>query len=253
MKAAFPLGPRILHYTDKTKAFLERIGISREPREFKIGYLINGEVTTKITKEQRLQYYMKTRGNKNINATTMSEGKTSIVGWDINEINLVDVLHKRNKHRIHQYQVTRIDPQNNLINYFIEYDKLISTIPLDALQRLIHGYFGDPHYNLKKREVYFHLCELENDIDFDYIYNIDSPDITRMTKVGNNKFVIEAISPVDHYFVIDRIAAKTQIVTEVKLENYYGIELVGRYAQYDHSVKTNNIIERYFKWIKRPV
>jgi hypothetical protein len=246
MKMPFPLGPRILHQTDKTAAFLKRVGITAEPKVFKCAYIVNGEITNKVTEQQKLQYYLKTRGNNKVNATTMSEGKTSIIGWDINEINLVDVLYERNKGNIEYFKLEHVDAKNKLLNYKLKYNSLISTIPLDILTRLVNGYFGDPKLNLKKREVHFHLCELENEFDYDYLYNIDDPAITRMTKVQGNKIVVEATKQLDGYFVLKHIAAKTQLEHELKLKKYHGIELVGRYAQHDHAVKTNDIIERYY-------
>lgn len=247
LKNDFPLGPRILHYNQKTKAFLESIGINETPRIYKVGYLVGNELKSQITAEERLRYYVKTRGNSNINATTMSEGKTQITGWDLNKLNLVEVLYERNKHLIYPFDVNTIEVNNKLINNKYEYDNLTSTIPLEALQKIVQIQ-NKITYDTQRKDVYFHHVKYAFIFEgYDYIYSVDG-EFNRITKINDREHVIEAsrLLSMPANCLQDLKVANTQIVNELKLTDYHGIKLVGRYAQYDHGIKTNNIIEKYW-------
>lgn len=251
MKTEFPLGPRILHYSTKVNDFLLSVGIRENPRNFKIGYFANDQLTSQITPDQKAAYYYKTRGSVEVTPTTMSEGKNTIVGWDINDINLVDVLYERNKAAIKVMPVERICPTNNVINNGLKYTDLISTIPLNVLQGLISDdYFKYPCIT---RGVYFHHVKYDRsnflfkDTDYDYIYNTDQGEpISRVTKLNQQEYIYEAANFVSNPYLVSYVKANTQITNELKLTEYEGIKLVGRYAQFDHSVKSNNIIEKYW-------
>jgi hypothetical protein len=251
MKTQFPLGPRILHYSAKVNDFLLSIGIKENPREFKIGYFANDQLTNQITPDQKADYYFKTRGNVKVNTTTMSEGKNIIVGWDINNINLVDVLYQRNKENIKVLNINNVCPTNNIINNTLEYTDLISTLPLNVLQ----GLMSDDRFKYPciTRDVYFHYVKYDKSNylfagnDYDYVYNVDpEEDISRVTKLNKQEYIYEANKLVSNPYLVSHIKAKTQIANELKLTEYEGIKLVGRYAQFDHSVKSNNIIEKYW-------
>lgn len=249
MNSSFPLGPRILQHSKSVEEFLKHIGIEAEPRLFKVGYLTDEKFTDTVTEEQRQLYYLKTRGNSNINKTTMSEGKTSILGWDLNDINLVDVLYARNKDVLQHYFVHAIDPINNIINNDLKYTNLFSTIPMPVLLKILGSKVDFNSFLLKEVhfthiKAYLNMFEM---FDFDYVYDVrkDSA-INRITRVKENEYVIESIKELDFARILGHKAIKSQIVHEQKLNEYLGINLVGRYAQFDHSIKTNNIIDRFW-------
>lgn len=249
----FNLGPRILQYSTKVQKFLLSIGITKKPKEFRNAYSVNERLKLTINDDEKLNYFMKTRGHGKINKTFLSEGKTLIIGWDINEINLIDVLYKRNKERIMFYPVNSINVEDKTIgsiNCYIGYDNLVSTVDLQGLFDVMGiqiKLYKNPvyYYYVKKKEP--DLFDMNN---LDYVYDITDKYSNRITKIDNNYRVIESNYgglDFEYYEIEKAVCFKTQIATELKLKDINGIKLVGRYAQYDHSIKANNVIDKYFE------
>ena len=256
MASCFPLGPRILHYTEKVEVFLNNIGIYSRPKVFKIGLRIDGVLVKDITLEDRQKYFEKTRSNSDkFSETSMSGGVHYILGWDINEIKLVKILHQRNANRIYNREITSIDSKKKLLNGNIEYDKLISTIDLMDMLKILDGGYN---YDLSddKKEVFFYLVEckywlkdeFDNNEKLSYLYDITHPFINRITKINYKQRVIETnikCTNFSKYVIIKEEIKNTQIRKELKINYCKGIVLEGRYAQYNHNVKANDIIENY--------
>lgn len=252
LKLEIPTGPKILHHSFKVANFLKSIGLNPFSylKTFKVGYLVNGKITSNLSKSEALFYYQKTRGHSSIpNSTFLSEGKTIITGYDMNELGLVNLLYERNKDRIINQRVNFIDTQNKTINN-LKYDKLISTIDLQLLFKLLNI-----PINLEKNLVHYYLVErTKNDIfdanpELSYVYDIYNLDINRITKVDTNKRIIESNNlknRFNNYEIIKHIPLYTQLRYELKLKEVRDIKLEGRFAEYNHAVKANNIIERYF-------
>lgn len=257
----FSLGPRILQYSPKVDMFLQRIGISENIKSYKIGYLVDGNPVNEVTKEQRQFYFTKTRGiESEMNATCLSEGKKEIHGWDMNKIRLVKKLTDRNKKRIKHLHASRISHCQHIIyDQFdnpIRYRNLISTIDFKILLHLLD--MNEQFARVNKKKVYYTLVYTINPdvlyrLDLDYVYDITHPVINRITKVSEFFRVIESseeLSELPGYRIIDEVCYHTQIQHELKIEKYKGIKLIGRYAQYDHSIKANNIIDKYFNGVE---
>lgn len=255
-QADFNLGPRILHHSKTVNKFLNNIGITKKPKEFKLGYLINGGVDFYITSIEKNEYYEKTRGNKNINSSCLSGGKKFIEGWDINDINLIDILYKRNFERIRMVKsISKIDVDKKLIDGKIAYDKLVSTLNLELMHKLLGG-----NLKIKKKAVYYHYAKKWKDEDLldifklDYLYCITDPSMNRISITKDKNYrVIE--SNYDYiystiYDVKKVVKLNSQITNELKLDYILDIPLIGRYAQYDHGIKANNIIDKYYKGVK---
>ena len=252
LKMEVPTGPKILHHSTKVAQFLKSVGLNSFSylKTFKVGYLVNDKIIDNLSKNDALFYYQKTRGRSSIpNSTFLSEGKTMIAGYDMNELGLVNLLYERNKDRIIHKKVNFIDTDYKTLNGILQYDKLISTIDLQLLLKLLII-----PVNLEKNLVHYYLVEKTKKDIFDvnpilsYVYDIYNLDINRITKVDENKRIIESnnYTKFDGYKVIKHIPLYTQLRYELKLKEIRGIKLVGRFAEYNHAVKANNIIEEYF-------
>lgn len=96
--AGMPKGPRILHWTAETEAFMKDLGLDLPPRTFIVGYnkspgAVPGVVAAEALPSDRIEYYKKTRGGTTPPpGSVMSGGANKIVGWDLSKINLVDLL-----------------------------------------------------------------------------------------------------------------------------------------------------------------
>lgn len=252
-EASFNLGPRILHSSDTVIRFLKDIGITTKPKEFKVGYLVGGGVDFFLNTKEKKEYYRKTRGVNGLNKTCLSENKQFIIGWDIGDINLISVLYRRNLERIKVMDdIVKIDVDKKMLNFDIPYENIVSTLDLQLMYKLLGGDF-----NVKKKDVYFHYAKKVPDEDLldmfklDYLYCIEAPRINRISTTNNKHYrVIESnFSKINslQYKVEKTIKLNSQLITEIKLETLFGIPLIGRYAQYDHSIKANNIIDKYYK------
>jgi len=222
----FTKGPRILEVDEASISLLKSLGIKAKPRAFTVGYLNDdGLVTGTATEEERANYYLKTRGREaDVPPSVMSGGNTTIIGWDINEIELVDNLIRRVDYT--NGYVDSIDFSENKVDIYLGngskaclpvYDG-ISTINLRTLSKLIRqdlrdifyltqddrGNIVKPHKNLAELDLSAYDTEfvrVYTEVDltrgYDYLYctGINTP-INRITRIGNNEYCIEFRSDV---------------------------------------------------------
>jgi len=249
----FSLGPRILHKTEATEKFLYNIGYFEPPTTFKIGFVRSGFLVDEVTEEQKLVYFQNTRGKQvEVNKTFLSEGKKEIVGWDLNDLNLVEKLYERNQQSIIDMNVTSIDTYFKTINDSLKYDNLISTISLKSLSVLLDTVQLFNEVVKEKPAIFTLVIKKHNDYfdnkDLSYVYFLNHKNIKRITKLNDSLRVVESkvnIRENDNYFPLKCIAVNCVLGKELKMKTYKGITLAGRFAQSDHSVKLNNVVERF--------
>jgi hypothetical protein len=264
MSSRFNLGPRILHRTDAVEMFLDHIGIDSQKylREFKVKYVWDGSEIDYPTADQSAFYFEKTRGQGIPFSTMMNAGKKSFYGIDMKDINLAERLYGQNQDRIIRDDIRSINVIDNTITSVVKtykFESLISTIDFAEFLKLAG--IGRPEViSSYKRNVTFTLAALtmfsEGSFDLegcDFKYFLNDAIINRVSKIGDGStIVIESNKPLPYSYLrcnglifIDEITMPTQITKELKVSNILGYQMAGRYAQYDHSVKLNTIIERF--------
>ena len=268
---SFPLGPRILHYGEDSARLINKLNIRKKPRSFKVGHY-EGDLSSGnfVNPEQswRESYALKTRGIKDF-ASAASAGKSEIVGWDIEDIQLVKKL--REKVWEVRAKITKIDVPERVL-YFenndrsvsgaLPYDELFNTIDLREFYK-ITGRFEEARA-LKIKDVRFVLA---NSVDlekllgtFDYVY-FASEDVpfSRITRLHRYIFVIEIpeqnisknlwgeegveIRVLGSRIMISQIIPRDYSVNNLLLKNEDKVHMVGRYARWDHSLLINNTIK----------
>lgn len=258
---SFALGPRILHDKPKVREFLKMLGVNEEPREFKVGYckgsvyrgdrrieVIEGE----LSKNQKRDYYRKTRGNGKLSETALSCGKNTIIGWDMQDIKLIDRLVNECKQDIISTYCIDID-ENTLGWARQRFDEIVWTAPYAELMKVM----GREEREREVKSAFFYLLSKSQEgllrmkgLDFDkydYIYNIDAnaPE-KRYTKTSNG-VVVESMEQIFDLAFCNVFEKKTIIAEELKMQEVDGIILQGRYAEMNHGVRADTIIERYMR------
>lgn len=143
-----PKGPRILHHTPETEAFMKELGLDFKPRVFQVGYNASpggnpGVVSDTVFASARLEYYKKTRGSDNPPpGSVMSGGAQRIYGWDISTIPLVDIL--ASQVRVIPSRVDSLDFDNNSVviqsngqEIVLPLEESLNTIALPRTLKLI--------------------------------------------------------------------------------------------------------------------
>lgn len=146
-------------------------------------------------------------------------------------------------------------------NKVFEFDKIVSTIPLDALFK-----FCGTNHNLKSRSVCYYLVETDkvnlegaeqcfvSDIDIDFF---------KVNKVGNNKYLFYTFEPIEDAFIYfgKFLGYNIDILDARKIDNViplgeppgldylvkYGVNCIGSNAQWDDFVDISTSIMRLLR------
>lgn len=225
-KAPFPLGPRILEADEYSSKLLELLGIKKKPRVFRVGYIYSnspGEMPrVHLTPHEGFKeaYYRKTRGDLSpITTSSMSDDKRTIVGWDIDSINLLYILSKNVPVRRGIITVIFVDDVTEIIlgertveglcysgTLPIRRENIVNTLPLPVFLRLsntvgvvekpeagdvrfVKVRANDPNYMLWFKDI-------NRDYDYAYIADENMP-IHRVTKIPSDtlEFIAEVNEP----------------------------------------------------------
>jgi hypothetical protein len=265
LKTDFPMGPRILQRTSATTKLLHDLGISAKTRTAFIGYKIDENTFSNICPIGfSRQYYIETRKPLSIDSvpnSTMSDGKTFIEYYDIEMLDLIEHLSQYS--HMYNSNVSSIDVEN--FNIILEDDmefsyrnsKLISTIPITLLCKLTDAKIN---HDLRTLDKIYILSDNFKDYhqSYDYIYYIDSVynRVTRYSHENKHYHIIEYtgldIETVrlhckdNHINIVNEIIQRNAQICKSMDSNpfkQYNIELIGRYAKWQHSIKIQDVIE----------
>lgn len=270
---SFPLGPRIFKKTKETKQLLEDLYAKGEvikhlvkKRIYKIGYMVEDKIVPYIPWDYKQMYYTKTRGLiSRPPKSIMSDGDTEIKAYNIPMDHLLGAL-RRNIESIMYGEVHKIDINKKTL-YLLDgtkvlYKKLISTIPLVYLVKSVQK--PDSDHLLYSSTLYILCKNTELDLkDFDYVYYPEAKyPYHRITKIGpdlangRTLYVMETnASETENIFkalpkefdILDDYRKEVgQILNskDIPLKEYQGIKLIGRYAQWSHSIRISEVIKR---------
>jgi len=257
VSAKFPLGPRFLHQSKDTEALLRRLGFSTNTREIFIGYKVGDEVRNYASDEFRQQYAMKSRGTSKVEGSFLSGGKTNFTAYEISQVALgtsllnkcLAIAERSEKNQIIVNNINNINHKKITTNKTTYYaDNIISTIPLGALLNIVSD--ASVRFKLSgsaSEIVHFFLVNESGQDVFDYVYSVSDIWYRKTYAPELDKWVYETHEPekFEKAFsekIIDKVSIRSQIAKSLNLKELGNIKLVGRYAQMNHSIKTENVI-----------
>lgn len=274
-KAYKLLGPQYLWADTFTEKFLNMLRLPTAKRTIRVGVYHKKKLITPESKisietahDIRVKYAMKTRGVET-KASFMSSGKMVYDVFSISMEAVVNALLRRVQSRlipsiaVNIFTDTRF-VQDNFGDMF-SYDQLVSTIPATDFLELA-GFDGMQH--LEARDKMYGIARLEKcepwiqkakAEKFDYVYCPCSTEpwhrVTFTTVADVDYAVLEytktEVTPWDtsamkSFFDSTTVQRRGQIVSgkEVLLSMPKEIKFYGRYAEWDHAVKFNDVLRR---------
>lgn len=270
MGSQFSLGPRYLHKTTNSRAFLYDLGIKYSERTATVGYIDDSGWVNEPDIEFRKKYFMKSRGKTDLEGfdpSVMNGNKSKFEILDVDFNKLINKLDKETENRIQQGKVSKIDAENKSIQIErgrytnqLKYDHLVSTIPLKVFPWILQG-----DHEVKERQyesfgMTYCLVDEDEEFDvkgFDFVYDARTTSKWhRMTK-DNEGIVLDFFGELDEFelkaFVGSRYKnhktlPNCQIVSHSKEPNMKDIKFVGRYGTWNRSWKTEKVIDEALAW-----
>lgn len=264
MASYFDLGPRYLHNkSQKVIDFLKALNMPIKISTIKIGYLDDNGWVENPDLDFRQQYFMKSRGAKDISGFDSSVLNTNMKEFSICEVDfktLICRLFENISDRLLTSRVNKIDLEERLItttDLVLNYEKLVSTIPLNIFCK-ISGIDKKLEYTSM---AYCLLTPSFFDLKhYDYVYdNRVTTYFHRMTKCKQGLVcdVLEqnlddfkkTIDPNYYALPFDesiKIVKNSQIISldnDFKLENHPEVKFIGRYGAWNRRFKTETVIE----------
>jgi len=254
----FPLGPRFLHQNKDTEALLRRLGFSTKTKEIFIGYKDKDETRNYASDGFIEKYTIKSRGtSKSENSFLSGGGKSSFTAYEVSQIaagksllnKCLEIANKSDRNGIVINDIKSINHKKIITNKETYYaDNIISTIPLGALLNIVSDQSVRFRLTSSGAEVvHFFLTSEKGKNEFDYIYSVSDVWYRKTYIPEMDKWVYETHEPeafmsIYEPWVLDRISIKSQIIQSMNLKELGGIRLVGRYAQLNHSIKTEDVV-----------
>lgn len=251
----FDLGPRILHKTNKVEKFLYNLFGNDEykkyEREYKIGVVDRGCLLSNSADYS--QIYAK-KLNKDVESSTMSAGKRTIIGYDITKMNLPNILYNKYKDKMQLAEISRkFLEERNLVWCNLE-KEIYSTIPYEVMNKMFYMY--EPEQTLEY-EIFVWFDKQFDWPSLDYVYDItENNSVKRITKldkgcvyefVGVSPKTVQEIADMSSkgHKILGMDIRKVIITKSRPIHFIMGIELVGRFATNNHSERMDTIIEKY--------
>lgn len=275
----FVPGVRLIKEDDDAKGFIESLNkrmnlyTKLETKEICVGYENQFFEKVSLTEDFKQKYSMITRGKKEYEKSFLSSGESEYSvftadGMDPNifYLKVFQVLYKllEEQDKIIHDKVVAVNTDmktlfldNDGEGTYIDYDDLISTIRMDLLEQMMHNFSGGYTHDYEIFKKHFYKCKyIDNNEQFMdknmYTYSISNL-FTRKTALPDY-IVFETAKPlkeiqlVDSYIVGHKVEDKyenipVQLKQSYNLTSFRDIRLVGRFAQWNHSIKSNELIK----------
>ena len=278
LRASFSPGPRLIQHNEYTEKFVKSLfGNEYEIKEASVGYEVDGEIFSKPPSAFKSEYSLLTRDGTNSESSHLSEGKNKIkhiviprYGEDTYTAVMKHALAViRDREQLVSGRVEDLDTKNKKIylevfnsthtNDTVNYSNIINTLSLKLLKDMKTFNLID-FLDLETTNKSFYQCsnaELTNVENYDYIYSISGL-YTRRTHFSNY-VVYESKDPIG-VKVGDTIEGNKvmrvvenlpiQIKSSIGLQSIDNMILLGRYAEWNHKVKIDQVLPRAY-WLKR--
>lgn len=266
------MGPMMIHHTLEVEEFIEKIGLNLKTRTVNIGYTTDLRNFTPEPPYEgfRADYYRHSRilpRSYPVPSSAMSGGSSKFECIDIPIGKIIDNCQKyilENEGVFLKTKVNKVEKVGKEVEMSIGDDlskivntNVISTIPMPIFQKLVEQKWVRAKDGLTKVFVKAQNPPSPSQRDYDYIYVVpyyDSP-LTRIT-VTDNEIVYEYTIKMsdDPNNVIEMWrpplfpSKESSVVRGVvrlskHMKEWNGIKFIGRTAQWDHSIKLNDVIK----------
>mgnify|MGYP003152174521 CR=1 FL=1 len=266
-------GPRLLQHTPNMISFIREVLPDSNGQEeiAVIGYNENGTVVDSPTKSFKKKYAKKTRGVDKSETSFLSEGKNEIKHIEINGLGedsykflfteLLKIIKDRGQ--LVEDSVSKIDPHTRFIEFESgvkeDYNHIISTLNLNIFKKIMTTLYDFP-LDLSTSKKCFYKTEYKDSIEdmsknmnhpslyYDYVYSVDTK-WTRQT-FFRDYIVYESVEPITEDFIEgNKVLMKfenlpIQIKESHNIERMDNIDLLGRFAQWSHQMKANEVLDR---------
>lgn len=268
----YQLGPRLLQKDPLTLRFIEDV-IRKSSSSYKIkvestriGYQYDGfenDIYDYATEQFKKQYSKITRNKSEYEKSFLSESKSFIENYVLYDCeNKIEDSYKRVfelvysivKDRVVDTKVINIDK-----DFIVEledqqkqhFNSIISTIPFPKLLSLF-GISEENKYETIKKN--FYICSYDNENErniskrYSYVYSINRK-YTRKTYF-KDYITYESVKKINskhidkNKIIFSILDLPIQIKNSSSMNKFNNITLIGRYAQWNHSIKLQDVIKR---------
>jgi len=269
-------GVRLLKDDKYAKKFVEKLNKDvkiydvLQTKEINIGYEDEVGNYVSMSEEFKRKYSQITRGRKEYESSFLSSGESSfnVITADQADpnffyINLFTALYQLlivrdqiifDKVKMINVNMKTIDCEKTST---IQYDNLISTIRTDILETLIsnwNGVYSNDYTILKKHFYKAKYLAADEEYMNKYAYTYSISNIYTRKTFAPGYIVYETVKPLkeiqlkDEYILGHKIIDKyenvpLQLKKSLNLKSFNGIQLVGRFAEWNHSIKSNELIK----------
>ena len=272
LNSTYILGPRYLQKNDEVEKFILNNEKDLDLRNAEvvtsnIGFKSNEKVNSNFNQEFIDKYNKTSRSTNKDEGSFMSGHKTSIDYFTFSPYNagesylkLFRSIYRKlvNEERVIFGEVEKIDLEKKMLycnsqnNYSSSYDKLILTIHLKIMKKVIkNSILDDFDFKLEEKNFYvtsYDSCNLKLSKKYCYIYSVED-EYTRKTFQGAY-IVYEAKSSIESDFIDNNKIFKRfenlpiQISQSLDLNNLNNdVFLLGRYAQWKHSIRFDTLFK----------
>jgi len=256
LRSNFQLGPRYLHLDKYSNRFVRDIGrfVKFHRSVCNIGYYYNGDFHDKLNDSVIKDYIKKTSRDVNIDGI-MNSGKSTFRYWKFDYEKLIEFFYKKFEKDIIIDDIISIDINNKLIytkSTTFKYDKIVSTIPAIVFIKLTNTFIENEFSYYKP--ISFFVINLIFPKKYDFVYFIDNIiPFYRVTRINDKISVIEFLGDdFDKYndylhksYIAFYIEKYGKIINEnLKLIENPDIIYLGRYAEWKHNIRINQVIKK---------
>lgn len=258
----FDLGPRLLEVDEYTTSFMNKLNFDCETKQIKIGYIDENDFVLDFVLDKfKIKYANKTREllPSEIHNSVLSSGKNTLTVFDIDYNIILEKIENICNDRIIIDKITSIDIDNNEISSNINklsYNNLINTIPITIFNKISN--ISDKQHDFTAFNTTFFKCKYDNYLSelkekFNYVYSVSSTHWHRCNLLDDYVvFEVKGSTNIlmDKYKVLDKVTIPyAQIKYSYNDIKNTGNRIIhiGRYAQWNHSIKMQQIIGNYEK------
>jgi len=270
-------GPRLLQYTPNMDSLIKEVfpNSNIHTEIAVIGYNENGDVSDSPSPEFKKKYVKKTRGVDKSENSFLSEGMKEIRHIEIDDLGedsykvfftkMLEIIKDRGQ--LLEKSVKSFNPHENTIKFNDDvegkYGNIISTLNLNIFFA-INEIIDKAPYDLQTSTKCFYKTGYGEDLDsmlskkthpslfYDYVYSADT-DWTRQT-FFRDYIVYETVEPIKGDTIQgNKILMKfenlpIQLKESYNLETMDNVSLLGRFAQWSHKMKANEVLDRVKEW-----
>ena len=268
LNTPFIPGPRLIQHNKYTEKFVKSLfGDNYEIKEAKIGFEHLGTVSENANSIFREKYSLMTRDKDSSESSYLSEGKTRIkhiVICEYGEDSYSELMKRalsivKDRGQLISSKIFDIDYSKNIIytgDGVIKYEKIINSLSLKILKKMPIISVLLKNVLLENTTKCFYQCSYGSEIDrnitdlYDYIYSVSGL-YSRRTHFSEY-IVYESKEPIEitNNKIEGNVVMRSienlpiQIKNSLCLENIEDIILLGRYAEWNHKVKLDQVLTK---------